>query len=420
MSSLVENGFPSEVRTRLSAGTAQVWIAPAPSDRPVAAEPLSEREMGDAAHFLERMRPLLRASLGAQWPDGEPLSPLLASGLNSPLSMQIKADHMLPLAGSVKFRGGVYEILRYLEAVAEKHSLPRLPDDSLDLASSHTRAVLSKEQIVVASTGNLGYGIGVLARTFGLRAQIHMSAEAKAWKKDRLRHIGVEVIEHEGDYRAAGAAARAAAAESSAYFVDDERSRKLLIGYSLAAPELALQLAQNGVAVSREKPLVVYLPCGVGGAPGGITAGLKAIYGCNVFCVFVEPTQAPCMLAALANTSKGIDIYKLGLTNQTVADGLAVPEASPTALAAIGNAVDAVVTVSDSAMLEWMRTAWREERVKLEPSAAASLAAVAPFVEAAHRSKNIKFEPALATHVAWATGGSLMPEEEFALLLDDR
>ncbi len=415
----MQEQFHPDVRARLAAGQPQVWIAPMASDRPDDSSPLTQDEMGDAGRFMERMRPLLSTCLGKQWPDGEPLSPLIASGLSNPLSMWIKGDHMLPLAGSVKFRGGVYEILRHIEVLAERHELPRLRGGSLDMSAPRTRDVLAAAQIVVASTGNLGFGIGVLARAFGLSAQVHMSAEAKFWKKERLRRIGVEVIEHDGDYRAAVTAARNAASASSDYFVDDERSRKLLLGYSLAAPELASQLAKADIPISSERRLVVYLPCGVGGAPGGITAGLKALYGDNVFCVFVQPSQSACMLAALSNAGQVTSIYDIGLSNETVADGLAVPAASPTALAAIGNAIDAVVTVSDSAMLNWVRTAWREEAIKLEPSAAASLAAVAPFVEAALQSNNITFDPIRATHVAWATGGSLMPDAEFTTLLDD-
>jgi D-serine dehydratase len=420
MSDLAPDSHSAAVAQRLAAGEPQVWFAPPRAQRPADAAPLTETEMRDAAAFLRRMRPLLRTSLGEQWPDGEMLSPLIPSQLASPLSMQVKGDHLLPLAGSVKFRGGVFEILCHLDQLADRHDLPRIAHGVLDVAAPQTKAVLAQEQIVVASTGNLGFGIGVLARAFGLGAQVHMSHEAKAWKKDRLRRIGVEVVEHDGDYRTAVTAARAVTDASAAYFIDDERSRKLLVGYSLAAPELAYQLARDGVTVSRTHPMVVYLPCGVGGAPGGITAGLKAIYGANVTCVFVEPTQSACMLAALTHGGQVTDIYGLGLTNATVADGLAVPAASPTALAAVGQAIDAVVTLSDSDMLHWVHTAWREERLMLEPSAAAALGAVPRFVEAAEQSSNLTFDPRQATHVAWATGGSLLPPDEFERLLAAR
>ena len=42
----------------------------------------------------------------------------------------------------------------------------------------------------------------------------------------------------------------------------DERSKELLVGYAVAAQELAHQLTDNGIQISPERPLVVYLPCG--------------------------------------------------------------------------------------------------------------------------------------------------------------
>lgn len=112
--------------------------------------------------------------------------------------------------------------------------------------------------------------VGIAARALGFRAVVHMSADAKSWKVDRLTRQGVEVIQHQADYTTAVEHARIAAeASPSVYFVDDERSELLFLGYSAAARELAEQLALAGRIVDLEHPLFVYLPCGIGGAPGG-------------------------------------------------------------------------------------------------------------------------------------------------------
>ena len=109
----------------------------------------------------------------------------------------------------------------------------------------------------------------------------------------------------------------------------DERSTSLFLGYAASAFHLRTQLEQQSIAVSDAQPLLVYIPCGVGGAPAGIAWGLHHVFGSSVHCYFAEPVQAPCFLVQiLAAEGEHPSIYDYGLTNLTEADGLAVPRAS--------------------------------------------------------------------------------------------
>src|SRR5690606_31836653 len=150
------------------------------------------------------------------------------------------------------------------------------------------------------STGNLGLSIGTMAAALGFRTVVHMSKEAKGWKKERLLGLGVEVVQHNGDYEAALAAGRRQGAEDPRHvFVDDEDSLPLLYGYATAIEHLKTQLADHGVQVDDDHPLFVYVPCGVGGAPAGVALGLNMVFGSAAHCFFVEPRECPCVLLAM-------------------------------------------------------------------------------------------------------------------------
>jgi D-serine dehydratase len=401
---------------RLRAGLPAVWLRPKDAQS-INETPIRQEEIREAEQRLKRFRPVLAALFPATGWDGRIRSALLDYPQQEGLpSMLVKADHDLPMTGSVKARGGVYELLCRIETIALTEGIVKPGEGLTPLLNPAVRMLFSQHRVVVASTGNLGFSIGLVARAFGLEAEIHMSHEARSWKKERLRRTGANVIEHPCDYTGTVARARAAASAAGSYFIDDETSRLLFVGYTTAAAELAEQLRQRQLEISPATPLVVYLPCGVGGAPGGITAGLKAIYGNAVHCVFVEPIACACVLAALAvGHGSPISVYEIGLDNATIADGLAVPVASKLVMSSVGASIDAAVAVTDESLLDWVRRAWNESRLRLEPSAASGFAALPLFREATHNAGTPL--PADAVHVVWTTGGSQIPEDQFTALL---
>ncbi|HJV49909.1 MAG TPA: D-serine ammonia-lyase [Noviherbaspirillum sp.] len=332
----------------------------------------------------------------------------------------VKADHALPIAGSVKARGGIHEVLEFAEKLAFEHRLIDPSSDYAQLLEAPARALFSRYTVAVGSTGNLGMSIGVIASALGFRAQVHMSSDAKEWKKRRLRSRGVEVIEHAGDYgEAVEAGRRTAQADPHAYFVDDERSLSLFLGYAVAALRLGGQLQQAGITVGAHAPLFVYLPCGVGGAPSGIAFGLKQVFGDHAHCFFAEPTASPCVLARMSQPGHpGVTVYDLGLDNRTAADGLAVASASELAVQAMTPLLSGIFTVEDDDLFRSLRLLYESEGIRIEPSAAAGFAGPRMLLETAAGRQYLEdngLQPVLgqAVHLLWTTGGLFVPDEEF-------
>ena len=422
----------------LLAGRPVLWTQTQGHPNPVQDEgtlALSPAAIESARLRLKRFEPLLAELFdGLQACRGQIESPLmnvpdLQTALGLPPSrgsLWVKADHLLPVAGSVIARGGTHEVIEFAETLALQHGLIDPSGDYRRLASPEARALFGQYTVAVGSTGNLGLAIGTMAAALGLRAEVHMSADAKAWKKARLRSRGVSVIEHAGDYADAVAAGRAgAAADPHCHFVDDERSSSLFLGYATAAAHLAAQLAEAGRPVDARHPLFVYLPCGVGGAPGGVAYGLQQVFGHHVHCLFAEPTASPCFLvqrlagwSGLPATGPHPSVYDIGLNNLTEADGLAVPRASTLAAAAVGAQIAGIYTVQDDTLMRHLWQALAGLGLRIEPSAAAGLSGPAmllntPQGQAYLQQRGLDSQMAQATHVAWLTGGMLMPEEDY-------
>jgi D-serine dehydratase len=367
---------------RLQKRTPLLWLNPAlgsalPEGSPCAADiDEADARLVRCAGLMAHLFPELQSSAGlVESPliRVEKLQQSMGNTTEPDAAWFIKSDHALPIAGSVKARGGFHEVLAFAEKLALEHNVLAHDGDRRVLAGDAARELFAQYTVSVGSTGNLGLSIGVMAAALGFQSVVHMSTDAKAWKKDRLRNCGVQVVEHAGDYAEAVAAGRAQSlADPKGYFVDDENSLMLFLGYAVAARRLATQLAALNRPVDAAHPLFVYIPCGVGGAPGGITFGLKALFFEHVHCFFAEPVASPCMLVQLAaGETAPVSVYDLGLDNRTEADGLAVGQASHLVSPLMQSQVSGVFTVTDEQLYVHLHRVAQTEGVLLEPSAAA-------------------------------------------------
>ncbi len=314
-----------------------------------------------------------------------------------------KYDSHLPIAGSIKARGGVYEVLKVAEKLAIDHNLLKDTDDYGMIDSEPFRQLFANYSIAVGSTGNLGLSIGIISAKLGFKVTVHMSVDAKAWKKELLRSKGVRVIEYDSDFSQAVAAGRKQSLqEENSHFIDDENSTDLFLGYAVAALRLKRQLDEMNISIDEQKPLFVYLPCGVGGSPGGITFGLKLIFGKNVHCYFAEPTHAPAMLLGLmTGLHDEVSVQDFGIDNVTEADGLAVGCPSGFVGKNVGQLISGVYTVEDDELYRLLALLADTEKMFLEPSALAGFAGPVRLPESV----------ADAVHIAWTTGGSMVPTD---------
>ena len=435
------------VLSRLAAGEQVEWANPSrrPMDEVRGAQELGARDIADAQDRLSRFAPLVMELFPETAPHGGVIesdlveAPAMRRLLNERYGaglagrLLIKRDDGLAVAGSVKARGGIYEVLKYAEGLALAEGL-LTPDQAMGgegsaqayraLAGERARSVFSRHAIRVGSTGNLGMSIGIMGARLGFHVEVFMSSDARQWKKERLRSFGAQVLEFEGDYGAAVACAREeSSADPTCHFVDDENSRDLFLGYATAAGRLRAQLEAHGVEVSGERPLFVYVPCGVGGAPGGISFGLRHEFGDAAQCLFVEPTNAPCMLTGMASgLHSDICVQDLGLSGQTHADGLAVGRPSGFVGRLMEPHFAGGLTVEDGLLYDYLRDLVEAEGTFIEPSSCAAFRGPARIgrseeLGAYLEAWGLRDRMAQATHVVWATGGSLVPEDERARYL---
>lgn len=418
----------------ISALRETAWINPGriPCDQAVASCPLTMADVEDASARLDRFSdyfqvvfPETRVSGGIIESPMQKIPAMQAlleqeSDRAIPGELWVKLDSHLPISGSIKARGGIYEVLKTAEDIALKHGLLKKGDSYEVFDSPAFREVFSQYSIAVGSTGNLGLSIGIMSARLGFQVTVHMSADARQWKKDLLRSKGVTVVEYQSDYSIAVANGREQAKDDPfCHFVDDENSKTLFLGYTVAALRLKKQMEQANIPVDAGHPLFVYLPCGVGGGPGGVAFGIKLVFGDAAHCFFAEPTHSCCMMLGLATgLNDAICVQDLGVDNKTIADGLAVGRASSFVGGVMEPFLSGCYSLEDERMYRMLAQLADAEGLYLEPSALAGMygpvlvSGAGPLAEYPACAELSPEAMANATHLVWATGGNMVPPAE--------
>jgi threonine dehydratase len=278
----------------------------------------------------------------------------------------IKAES-LQLSGSFKLRGAYWRLTRLSEAEA-------------------------KRGVVAFSSGNFAQGLAAAGRSLGIPVTIVMPIDVPDAKRAATVGYGARVIltDHRSRGREDVAAARAR---------EIATKEGLVLLHPFDDPEIVAGQAGVGLEtlnqLSEAKVTADLLLCPVGG--GGLIAGMSLVFGHlspDTGIVAVEPTGYDGLGSSLA---KGAPTT-VPIVQRSICDGLMArrPGDAPfAAVSAVGGLVG--VTVSDSEVRDGMRVAFESLKLVLEPSGAASIAALLAG----------KVEVADKTLVLIATGGNI-------------
>jgi threonine dehydratase len=251
------------------------------------------------------------------------------------VSAMLKAES-LQRTGSFKFRGAYNKIA----------SIP---------AETRRRGVLA------FSSGNHAQAVALAASLFGAPATIVMPADAPAVKLAATRRHGAEVIAYDRYAEDREQIGLAIAQERGLTLVRPFDDPLVIAGQGTTALELVEQVGKVDALLA---------PVSGGGLIAGCALAVKALHpSAHVF--GVEPETADDYRRSLAADRRvAIDVPR------TIADALQVTTPGELTFAINRTLLDAIVTVTDTELIDAMRFAFEQLKLVLEPGGAAALAAL--------------------------------------------
>lgn len=115
----------SSLFDRLRRGEPAAWFRPEVSDGAALAREGLPAAIADAARRFGAFHFPLARLFGEEGWDGQIRSRLTDWPAARAVSLMVKEDHALPVTGSIKARGGVHEVLAFMERIARQEARNR-------------------------------------------------------------------------------------------------------------------------------------------------------------------------------------------------------------------------------------------------------------------------------------------------------
>lgn len=255
--------------------------------------------------------------------------------------------------------------------------------------ATHKIATLTADErargVLTASAGNHAQGLALAAQNAGVAATVFMAQTASITKIQATEGYGARVVLEGADFDEAVLAAKARAQQTGAVWVSAYDDDDIITGQG----SLGIELLEDLPDVD-----TLLIPIGGGGLFAGVATAVKAARPqCRVVGV-----QAAGADTAVRSWQAGHLVKRVAPVD-TIADGIAVKSPSPRTFAYIRRYADDMTTVRDASIVEAILLLLTRAKMVVEPSGAASLAALIEHPELAQGKT-----------VALLCGGNLDPK----------
>lgn len=211
--------------------------------------------------------------------------------------------------------------------------------------------------VLAFSSGNHAIAVATAAKHFGVGAVIVMPADAPRIKLERTRALGAEVVTYDRVGESREAIGAKLSAERGLAMIKPFDDVNVIAGQGTAGLEIAAEIS----------PDIVFVPASGGGLSTGVALALP-----KARIVAVEPEGH----ADIARTLEAGAIQRNEPGIRSICDGLLTEQMGEITFAIARERFERVLAVSDAAVLRAMKFAFFNLKIVLEPSGAASLAAL--------------------------------------------